>query len=200
MKRIFRNLFIIIFLSQIFISCEDTFDSLEGDLTKLTNEDMVSSPAGIQRLLSQVYSYIPMTVFPNTGDFDATQNTDHYTMNAVASHGGDKGFTNYAFYGMNGLKTFESDDDINWSGIRAINSFINVVNLAVEKGIILEDEGNELIAEARFVRAYCYFVMVRSYGVYLSSQRSLMSIMMARGTKSSLNSRRELLKRIPGIL
>lgn len=164
MKRIFSNLLIIIFLSQIFISCEDTFDRLEGDLTKLTNEDMVSSPAGIQRLLSQVYSYIPMTVFPNTGDFDATQNTDHYTMNAVASHGGDKGFTNYAFYGMNGLYTFESDDDINWSGIRTINSFIDVVNLAVEKGIILEDEGDELIAEARFVRAYCYFVMVRSYG------------------------------------
>ncbi len=164
MKKILKNITMVLCLSLIVVSCESTFDNLEGDLTKMTGEDMVSSEAGIMRLLAQVYSYTPMTVFPNTGDFDATENTDQYTMNAVASHGGDKGFTNSAFYGMNGLKTFEADDDINWSGIRAINSFINNVSTAVERGIISEEKGNRLIAEARFVRAYCYFVMVRSYG------------------------------------
>ena len=40
-------------------SCEKLFDSLEGDLTKMTGEDMASSEAGIQMLLAQVYSYIP---------------------------------------------------------------------------------------------------------------------------------------------
>ena len=159
MKKIFINIIAIISLSLAVTSCDKTFDNLEGDLTKMTGEDMVSSEAGIMRLLAQVYSYLPVTLFPNTTDFAATQNTDLYTMNAVASHGGDKGFTNSAFYGMNGIKTFW-----NWSGIRAINSFIADVTLAVSKGIILESLGNELIAEARFVRAYCYFAMVRSYG------------------------------------
>ncbi len=159
MKKILIIIITIISLSLVNMSCDNIFDSLEGDLTKMTGEDMVSSEAGIMRLLAQVYSYIPTTVFPNTSDFEATQNTDLYTMNAVASHGGDKGFTNMAFYGVNGLKEYW-----NWSGIRAINSFINDVTTAIEKGVILEDNGNELIAEARFVRAYCYFVMVRSYG------------------------------------
>jgi starch-binding outer membrane protein, SusD/RagB family len=159
MKKKFISVIAVISMLLVITSCDNIFDSLEGDLTKMTGQDMVSTEAGITRLLAQVYSYIPMTVFPNTGDFAATQNTDLFTMNAVDSHGGDKGFTNMAFYGVNGLRTFW-----NWAGIRAINSFINDVTTAVDKGIILESYGKELIAEARFVRAYCYFVMVRSYG------------------------------------
>jgi hypothetical protein len=159
MKKILINITAILCLSLVITSCDKMFDNLEGDLTKMTGDDMVSSEAGIMRLLAQVYSYIPITAFPNTANFATSANEDFYTFNAVDSHGGDYGFNNAAYYGVNGLATFW-----NWTGIRAINSFIRDVSAAVNKGVILESLGNELIAEARFVRAYCYFVMVRSYG------------------------------------
>lgn len=170
MKKVIFNITAIFCLSLVLSSCEKVFDDLEGDLTKLTGENMVSTEAGIQRLLAQVYSYLPITAFPNNASFAATANSDQYTMNAVDSHGGDYGFTNTAFYGMNGFtlfgttNTFGSSTTINWAGIRAINSFIDNVNTATTKGILTESQGNGLIAEARFVRAYCYFAMVRAWG------------------------------------
>jgi starch-binding outer membrane protein, SusD/RagB family len=159
MKKILINIIAILCLSLGTTSCDKIFDNLEGDLTKMTGEDMVSSEAGIMKLLAQVYSYIPITAYPNTANFATSANEDFYTFNAVDSHGGDYGFNNAAYYGVNGLATFW-----NWTGIRAINSFIRDVSSAVSKGVILASLGDQLIAEARFVRAYCYFVMVRSYG------------------------------------
>ena len=159
MKKILINLTAILCLSLMITSCDKIFDNLEGDLTKMTGDNMVSSEAGIMRLLAQVYSYIPITAYPNTANFATSLNEDFYTMNAVDSHGGDYGFNNAAYYGVNGVATFW-----NWTAIRAINSFIRDVTSAVSKGVILESLGNQLIAEARFVRAYCYFVMVRGYG------------------------------------
>jgi starch-binding outer membrane protein, SusD/RagB family len=159
MKKILINITAILCLSLGMTSCEKIFDNLEGDLTRMTGEDMVSSEAGIQRLLAQVYSYVPVNAFPNTVQFSSTGNTDLYTMNAVDTHGGDYGFNNAAYYGINGLPTFW-----NWTAIRGINAFINDVTSAVSKGVLLESNGTQLIAEARFVRAYCYFVMVRAYG------------------------------------
>jgi len=164
MKKILINITTILFLSLGITSCDTIFDNLEGDLTKITGEKMVSSEAGIQRLLAQVYSYLPIngfgTISPQTINNDVHgRYEDHFTMNAVDSHGGDYGFTSTAFYGVNGLTTFW-----NWTAIRAINSFISDVTSAASKGIITENSSKELIAEARFVRAYCYFVMVRTYG------------------------------------
>ena len=131
-------------------SCESLFDSLEGDLTKMTGEDMASSEAGIQMLLAQVYSYIPM---------NACGYEDQYTLNAADSHGGDYGFNSNPYYGMYGIHTFW-----NWGAIRTINNFIEIAGTAAEKGTITPDAAKSYIAEARFVRAYCYFVMVRNLG------------------------------------
>lgn len=133
-----------------FSSCESLFDGLEGDLTKMTGEDIASSEAGIEMLLAEVYSYIPMNEFGYE---------DQYTMNATDSHGGDYGFASNPYYGMYGLHDFWD-----WAAIRSINSFIDVVNNAVERGVIDTEARDRYVAEARFVRAYCYFVMVRSYG------------------------------------
>jgi hypothetical protein len=164
MKKIVIKIAAIFLLSLGVTSCESIFDNLEGDLTKITGDNMVSSEAGIERLLAQVYSYLPIngfgTISPQmiNNDYHGRYE-DQYTLNAVDSHGGDYGFTSTAFYGMYGLTNYW-----NWTGIRAINSFINDVTSAASKGIITEASSKELIAEARFVRAYCYFVMVRTYG------------------------------------
>lgn len=133
-----------------FTSCEALFDNLEGDLTKMTAEDMVSSDAGIQMLLAQVYSYAPVNPFGIE---------DQYTLNAVDSHGGDYGFNSDAYYGLNGVSTFW-----NWGAIRTINAFITKVGEAKESGVVTESAAKQYIAEARFIRAYCYFAMVRVLG------------------------------------
>ena len=137
-------------LSVLATSCDKVFDNLEGDLTKMTGEDMASTEAGIQMLLAQVYSYLPMNEYGYE---------DQFTMNATDSHGGDYGFNSNPFYGMYGLETFW-----NWSAIRTINSFMQIAADAVEQGTINEETSKVYVAEARFVRAYCYFVMVRAYG------------------------------------
>lgn len=150
MKKLVYKIAALLLVVAGFSSCESLFDSLEGDLTKMTGEDMASSEAGIQMLLAEVYSYIPMNDFGYE---------DQYTMNATDSHGGDYGFSSNPYYGMYGLNTFWD-----WAAIRSINSFMDVVIDAAERGVIDEAARDEYIAEAKFVRAYCYFVMVRSYG------------------------------------
>ena len=50
MKKIFSIFALMTCLTFSFTSCEKLFDNLEGDLTKMTGEDMVSTEAGITRL------------------------------------------------------------------------------------------------------------------------------------------------------
>ena len=150
MKKISFILSALLCLSLTFTSCEALFDNLEGDLTKMTGEDMASSEAGIQMLLAEVYSYIPMNAYGYE---------DQYTMNAADSHGGDYGFNSNPYYGMYGIQTFW-----NWGAIRTINNFIEIVQDAAERSVVTAAAAKSYVAEARFVRAYCYFVMVRNLG------------------------------------
>ena len=56
MKKLLYILSARVCLSLTFTSCDALFDNLEGDLTKLSGDDLASSEAGISRLLAQVYS------------------------------------------------------------------------------------------------------------------------------------------------
>ncbi|MBR5076233.1 MAG: RagB/SusD family nutrient uptake outer membrane protein [Bacteroidales bacterium] len=150
MKKILYILSAFVCLSLTFTSCDAIFDNLEGDLSKMSGADMASSEAGISRLLAQVYSYIPMNAFGVE---------DQYTMNACDSHGGDYGFNSNPYYGMYGVQTFW-----NWGAIRTINQFMVIAEEAGAAGTLTDAQAKNYIAEARFVRAYCYFVMVRNLG------------------------------------
>ena len=74
MKKIFKYTLAIV-LGLALCSCDKLFDSLEGDLTRMSEEDMITTVAGLERLLSDVYNSIPMDAF-NTKDenirFDGT--------------------------------------------------------------------------------------------------------------------------------
>ena len=150
MKKILYILSALVCLSLTVTSCDALFDNLEGDLSKLSGEDLASSEAGITRLLAQVYSYIPMNAFGVE---------DQYTMNACDSHGGDYGFNSNPYYGMYGIQTFWD-----WGAIRTINQFMVIAEDAGKAGTLTEAQAKKYVAEARFVRAYCYFVMVRNLG------------------------------------
>ena len=70
MKKIFKYTVVFV-LALGLTSCDKLFDSLEGDLTRMSEEDMVSTQAGLERLLSDVYNTIPMDAF-NTKDQHTT--------------------------------------------------------------------------------------------------------------------------------
>ena len=124
------------------VSCDKIFDSLEGDLTKMSAEDLMSTEAGLDRLLANLYSYIPMGAYSgvekNTPNANDSATSGNYAQNL-------SGFWNYTV-------------------VRDVNSFIIALDSAKEKGIISEAQYNVYLGEAHFIRAYYYFGSVRAYG------------------------------------
>jgi len=140
MKQIFKYTFAIA-LGLGLCSCEKLFDSVEGDLSKMSTEDMVSSQAGLERLLSDVYNTIPMDAFNKK-----ERNTTLASNSRNANYSIDvTGFWNY-------------------TKMRSINIFIQKVDVALERKVINQETRDAMLGEALFARAYCYFAMVRRYG------------------------------------
>ena len=123
-----------IILCLIFCSCDPI--SKDDDYEK-----MASSKAGMETLLADVYAAIPMD------DFNVN---DQYTTLATYSNGCDYSVT------VNGFWDYDK--------IRFINRFIQLVDVALEKGSIDKTTRDSMLGEAFFARAYCYFAMVRCYG------------------------------------
>ena len=140
MKKIFKYTIVLV-LGLGLCSCDKLFDSLEGDLTLMSEEDMTSTQAGLERLLSEVYNTIPMDAF-NTKDqhttFASYSKANDYTINVT-------GYWDY-------------------TKMRSINNFIQKLDEAVEKNAINPATRDAMMGEAVFARAYCYFAMVRRYG------------------------------------
>lgn len=140
MKKILRYTLAIV-LGLGFCSCDKLFDSLEGDLTMMSEEDMTDSQAALEMLLSDVYSAIPM---------DAFNTKEQSTTLATYSKGNEYSID------VSGFWSYQS--------MRSINYFIQLVDVALEKKSINEATRNAMLGEALFARAYCYFGMVRRYG------------------------------------
>ncbi len=124
--------------SSIFIFV--TFLAL-GSCEKDRYEDNASSFEGMQKLLSELYQAIPMEEF---------NGNDQYTTLATYSDGCD-----YAIH---------LSDCWDYDKILSINRFIQLVDVALERCSIDKGTRDMMLGEALFVRAYCYFAMVRSYG------------------------------------
>ena len=123
-------------------SCDKLFDSLEGDLTKMSAADLTATEAGLDRLMSTLYQSIPMGAFS-----EGEKNTP----NANESSGGS-GYSG----GVGG--------NWNYTYVRDINFFIKSIDEAKEAGTITDGTYNSLLGEAKFIRAYYYFASVRIYG------------------------------------
>ena len=110
-------------------------------MSKLDGEYLASSEAGLSRMMATLYASIPMGAFAEG---------DKYTDNASDTHTAGVYNTTPSFW--------------NYGTMRNANVLIQTVTEAYQKGNISEDMCNLYIAEARFVRAYYYFGMVRQYG------------------------------------
>ena len=140
MKKIFRYTFAIV-LGLGLLSCDKLFDSLEGDLTRMSEEDMFLTQAGLERLLSDAYNTIPM---------DAFNTKDQHTTLATYSKANDYDIAVTGFW--------------DYKKMRSINQIIQKVDLSLEHKAINEATRDQILGEAIFARAYCYFAMVRRYG------------------------------------
>ena len=140
MKKVFTYI-TALFLALSFVSCDKIFDNLEGDLNKMSEDDLTSSEAGLMRLLSVAYQNIPMGAF-NTND----QNT----LDATSTHGASYSISITGFW--------------SYSQMRAVNKLFNQIQQAYDKGAISEQLRDNMLGEAHFIRAYYYFGMVRAYG------------------------------------
>ena len=140
MKKIF--VYILAVATLAFVSCDKIFDSLEGDLTKMEAEQFASSEAGLDRLMANLYSSIPMGAFA-----EADKNTiianDSNTSGSYS--GGVSGAWDYTY-------------------VRDINMFFKTLDIAKENAVVSEEEYNTYKGEALFIRAYYYFGAVRVYG------------------------------------
>lgn len=140
MKKLYIILLTVIGLT--LVSCDKLLDNTEGDLSKMTAQDMLSSEAGIQGLLANLYTYLPMNAF---GESD--RNTFYFNKSRQAQS-----------YGVSVTRFW------NYTSIREINKFIEALDEAQAKGVISEQARNYYRGEALFIRAYCYFGAVRAFG------------------------------------
>ena len=140
MKKILKYTFAIV-LALALGSCDKMFESLEGDLTRMSEEDMFYTQAGLERLLSHVYSTIPM---------DAFNTKDQHTTLATYSKANDYDIAVTGFW--------------DYKKMRSINQLIQKVDLSLEHKAINEETRDQILGEAIFARAWCYFAMVRRYG------------------------------------
>ena len=143
-----KRIFIYILAASVvlgFTSCDKIFDSLEGDLTKMSAADLTATEAGLDRLMSTLYQSIPMGAFS-----EAEKNTPN--ANDSAGTSGSNGYTG----GVSGLWSY--------SYMRDINFFIKSIAEALEKGVISQATYDAYLGEAKFIRAYYYFASVRVYG------------------------------------
>lgn len=128
-----------------FVSCDKIFDSLEGDLSKMSAEDLTSSESGLDRLMANLYVNIPMGAYA-AGEQSTPNATDCNDPNGNNAYGGGvSGFWNYTI-------------------MRDVNSFIVEIGKAKDRGSISDEIYNSLLGEALFVRAYYYFGSARVYG------------------------------------
>ena len=145
MKKIFLSIITVV-ATLSFASCDKLFDSLEGDLTMMSADDLSSSTAGLDRLMSSLYSNIPMGAFAEMDKQTIIANDS----NTSGSYSGGV-FTN-------------SGNVWNYTNVRDINMFFQTLEKAKENKVVSDSEYNAYKGEAHFIRAYYYFANVRIYG------------------------------------
>ena len=141
MKKILTYIFTAVAVVGL-VSCDKLFNSLEGDLSKMSAADLTATEAGLDRLMSALYQSIPMGAFSEN---------EKNTPNANETSGGS------AYSG--GVSS-----SWDYTYVRDINFFIKSIGEAKDAGTITDATYNALLGEAQFIRAYYYFGSVRRYG------------------------------------
>jgi hypothetical protein len=146
-------------------SCQD-FLNLEP-LDKVSAENLLATPAGVKTLMATLYNGMPMqdfTFVPGSGF------NQHPTVGAGGTDGGWSLASNTdeaIIYGPSGYSSSPISNIVgNWdyTGIRYINRFLEIIDELKSTGDLSETDYNQLYGESHFLRAWTYFSMVMRYG------------------------------------
>lgn len=155
-----KKLLTILIAGFIVLSCSDDFmDQVPDD--RLTFEETFSRRATVQKYLANIYSRIPNQFYQHyVGD----NNSGPWT--SASDEGEFQSLSNYG-NSMNVGSWDPTNGEISslWSnfyrGIRAASTFINSIDSC---GDCSDDIKGQYIAEARVLRAYFYYHLLRTWG------------------------------------
>jgi starch-binding outer membrane protein, SusD/RagB family len=150
-----KYLIILLFsLSIIAISCE----TLEEEIVSGVTAEYLNTVDGLDAGVNAAYSFLRTYYAKEGGNKVSVFGTDEYT------HGGHGGDWDLDRYGA-GLNAENGNFWSMWSNFyQAINACNAVVERATASEDLTEEQKNPKIAEARFLRAHYYFLLVQSFG------------------------------------
>ena len=155
-----KKIFILAFLAIAAVSCDSFFDINLKDQPTL--EDTMSRSSTVKRYLAHLYSYIPRD--ENIRNYEgATVLRSDESLVAKSQY---ETFWYKVRRGEYGADNSVDDGSANpwkrfYTGINECTTFINNIDKDVEDSPRLVEQ---MIGEARFLRAYFYFVLLRQYG------------------------------------
>ncbi|QIA07435.1 RagB/SusD family nutrient uptake outer membrane protein [Draconibacterium halophilum] len=153
MKKI-KYLILFFSLTVAFISC----DTLDEEIVSGVTSEYLNTIDGLDAGVNASYSFLRTYYAQEEGNKFSVFGTDEYTH---GGHGGDWDIDRYGA-GLN------AENGIMWhvwtNFYQAINTCNAVVDRATASEELTDDEKNPKIAEARFLRAHYYFILVQSYG------------------------------------
>ncbi len=142
------------------VSCEKMFDELKP-MDKTSGDVITSSEKGLERVLANLYYNLPMEDFNyRNGSFHQRGWGGGLSTLAPSEFFTDNATHNFMlYYGIPGGSYWP------YTAMRSLNIYLTeLLPQAKEKGTISESKYNEMVGEARFIRAYMYFAMVKRMG------------------------------------
>lgn len=154
MKKMKYLIVLLISLSIVIVSC----DTLDEEIVSGVTAEYLNTPDGLDAGVNAAYSFLRTYYAQEEGNKLSVFGTDEYT------HGGHGGDWDIDRYGA-GLNAETGIIYHVWSNFyQAINTCNAVVERATASEDLTEEQKNPKIAEALFLRAHYYFVLVQSFG------------------------------------
>ncbi len=154
MKNLKYIIILVISITIVIVSC----DTLDEEIVSGVTAEYLNTPDGLDAGVNAAYSFLTSWYAQETGCNITTFGTDEFT------HGGHGGNWDIDKYGA-GLNAEHGDFWNLWSNFyQAINTCNAVIDRATASEVLTDEEKTPKIAEARFLRAHFYFVLVQMYG------------------------------------
>lgn len=154
MKKLKYLILLLFTVSLTIISC----DTLEEEIVSGVTSEYLNTNDGLDAGVNASYSFLRTFYAQEEGNKLSVFGTDEYTH---GGHGGDWDIDKYG----SGLNAENGNFWNMWSNFyQAINTCNAVVDRATASEELTEDQKNPKIAEARFLRAHYYFLLVQTFG------------------------------------
>jgi starch-binding outer membrane protein, SusD/RagB family len=152
---------VFLFLFLIMVSCKDNF--LKEEMVSGVTSEFFEGEAGLENAINAAYSQLRSYYGHDNGMYISTYGTDNHCSNGYTARWLD----DYA-------GELNSECNVCTHVWNSCYQAINTCNTAINRGEKQEKDVNDLLAEARFLRAHYYFLLVQYYGpVHLTLEETM---------------------------